>query len=309
MPSPPSVLIVGTGAMACLFSARLLSAGISVTMLGTWQEGVAALRGRGVTLIEADGQEFRYPVRVVSDLAAIRKIDIVLVLVKSWQTERAARQLRDNLPRKTLVMSFQNGLGNREKLAEFLGNEGVFQGIVTLGATLLEPGRVRAGGTGLISLENRPVYQPLIKNLEKAGFTIDQTAAIEPLIWGKLAVNAAINPLTAILEVRNGVLLTLPSARALISLITAEVAAVAMAQGIRLPFEDGFVAVEKVAQRTANNISSMLQDIRRGAPTEIEAINGAVVRMGEKFGVPVPVNRTLTLTVQSKIELNSKQKV
>jgi 2-dehydropantoate 2-reductase len=302
----PSVLIVGTGALACLFAARFSAAEVPVTMLGTWSEGIAALRSVGVTLVEIDGSKHSFPVWVIDDPEDCDELALALVLVKSWQTERAASQLQVCLPPQSQVLSLQNGLGNHQKLADALGADRVFRGVTTVGGTLLAPGRVRSGGEGSISIEANRQLAPFIEIFHRANFSVDKTSEIEPLIWGKLAVNAAINPLTAILDVPNGVLLARPQSRTLMALAAHEVAAVAAMQGIQLPFDDVTTAVENVARRTAHNHSSMLQDIRRGAPTEIEAINGAIVRTAERTGVPTPVNHTLYLLIKSFVAKKSK---
>jgi len=307
MSSSSSILIVGTGALACLFAARFSAAGVLVNILGTWQEGITAFKSNGVTLVEADGSEYRYLVKVITQPEDCQGLELALVLVKSWQTERAALQLRDYLPPQGRVLSLQNGLGNRQKLAASLGSERVFQGVTTLGGTLVGPGRVRSGGEGQISLETNPRLQPFTDLFELAGFAVEKTTEIEALIWGKLAINAAINPLTTILNVPNGALLNQPQSRMLMSLAASEVVAVAAAQNLHLPFDDVSAAVEAVARRTSRNHSSMLQDVRRGAPTEIEAINGAVVRVGDQVGVPTPVNEILYLLVKSMIDLKFKQ--
>jgi 2-dehydropantoate 2-reductase len=119
------------------------------------------------------------------------------------------------------------------------------------------------------------------------------------LLWGKLVINAAINPLTALLRVPNGELLERPAARELLAEAALEATSVALKQGISLPYPDPVLAVQEVARNTAANYSSMLQDVMRGTITEIEAINGAIVKMGEHFGVPTPVNRMLWRLVKS----------
>jgi len=140
---------------------------------------------------------------------------------------------------------------------------------------------------------------PLAIMLEAAGFTIETVSDPTALLWGKLVINAAINPLTALLGVLNGELLVRPSARLLMQSVALEAAAVAKATGVNLPYPDPLAAVEAVALRTAANCSSMLQDIQRRAPTEIDAICGAIVQAGEEVGVPVPVNRTLLHLVKA----------
>jgi 2-dehydropantoate 2-reductase len=129
--------------------------------------------------------------------------------------------------------------------------------------------------------------------LREAGFDVQVVKNAQSLLWGKLVINAAINPLTALLRVPNGELLQLPAARLLMAELAREAAAVAMAHDVSLPFEDPVAAAENVARRTAGNHSSMLQDVLRGAPTEMHAICGVIIRKGEEKGIPVPVNRAM----------------
>ncbi len=292
------VLITGTGALACLFAARLSAAGVRVTMLGTWPEGLAALQTHGVRLVEG-GQERAYPVRATGTTADCAGHTHALVLVKSWQTAGVARRLGKCLAADGLAVTLQNGLGNREALAARLGEERVALGVTTTGATLLGPGRVRPGGAGVISLEDHPRLGTLPDILRRAGFEVEITANADSLVWGKLVINAAINPLTALLRVPNGELLERPAARTLMAALAEEAANVAAAQGILLDFPDPVAAAEQVARRTASNHSSMFQDVLRGAPTEIDAICGAIVRAGKATGIPTPVNRVLWQLVRA----------
>ncbi len=285
------ILIVGTGALATLFAARLAAQGHDITMLGTWDAGLDALRREGARLVDAGGRERVYPVRVTRDPAAARGATLALVLVKAWQTDRAAHQLADCLAADGLAVTLQNGLGNDDILAESIGRERVALGVSTTGATLLGPGLVRAGGEGTISVEAHPRLGGLESALRRASFNVEVVADAKSLVWGKLVVNAAINPLTALLRVPNGELLKRPSARVVMKALAEETAAVASAQSVRLPFSNPSAAAESVAEKTASNHSSMFQDVRRGAPTEIDAICGAVTQAGARHGVPTPVNR------------------
>jgi 2-dehydropantoate 2-reductase len=286
------ILIIGTGAMAGLFAARMAKHA-EVTMLGTWEEGLAALDAGGVFLVDADGSEDVSPVRATSDPKDCAGHHPALVFVKSWQTARAASQLASCLDPEGVALTLQNGLGNLEVLQEALGEERAALGVTTTGATLLGPGRVRAGGAGPTHVAFHPRLEPLIVLLRRAGFEVDVTEDLEGLVWGKLAINAAINPLTALLGIPNGELLARPHALALMDEAAQEAAAVAAARGVNFPYEDpGAIAVE-VAGRTANNRSSMLQDVQRGALTEIDAICGAIAHEGEMLGVQTPINRTL----------------
>jgi 2-dehydropantoate 2-reductase len=171
-----------------------------------------------------------------------------------------------------LAVTLQNGLGNIEILNQHLGGERTALGVTTTGATLLSPGLARAGGEGAVSIEDHPRLGPLTEALRAASFNVDVVADARALAWGKLVINAAINPLTALLRVPNGELLERPEARALMGALAREVAAVASAMGIGTggaplrPYDDPARAAEDVASRTAANHSSMYQDIQRGAP-------------------------------------------
>jgi len=286
------ILIVGTGALATLFAARLgAAAGHTVAMLGGWQDGLKALRENGARLVEADGREQACSVFATDNPADCRGARYALALVKSWQTARAATQLADCLAEDGLALTLQNGMGNRETLGLSLGLPRVALGVTTTGATLLGPGLARAGGEGIVSLEAHPRLGALEAALTGAGFEVQVVTDAESLVWGKLVINAAINPLTALLRVPNGELFQRPAARDLMRALAQEAATVVQAQGVNLPFADAAVAAAEVARKTAANHSSMLQDIRRGAPTEIDAICGAIARAGERLGVPTPYNR------------------
>lgn len=285
------ILIVGTGALATLFAARLAKAEYSVTMLGTWRDGIDALNRDGAQLVDASGKDESFPVHATDDPRGCEGVKQAIVLVKAWQTERVAGQLKECLADDGLALTLQNGLGNRETLIQSLGLDRVALGITTTGATLLGPGLAKAGGEGVVSLEQNQALGPMEEALRSAGFNIQLVEDAQSLIWGKLVINAGINPLTALLKVKNGELLERPSARELMKALAVETAKVAQAEDIPLPFDDPVRMVEEVARKTAANTSSMLQDVLRGAPTEIDAICGAVVTAALKHGMDVPINR------------------
>jgi 2-dehydropantoate 2-reductase len=249
-----------------------------------------------------DGHQFRIPVLASNDPRDCAGAELALVLVKSWQTERAAHQLRECLAADGLALTIQNGLGNREILVEHLGASRVALGSTTTGATLLGPGLAKAGGEGTLSIEGHDRLGPLQQALRRAGFRLDVVQDARALIWSKLVVNSAINPLTAILRVPNGQLLERPAAREMLHALALETAAVAQAEQIDLANSDPVQLVENVARGTAANHSSMFQDIQRGAPTEIDAICGAVTRAGLQHSIPTPFNTACWRLVQALSE-------
>ncbi|MBN1305146.1 MAG: 2-dehydropantoate 2-reductase [Anaerolineales bacterium] len=286
----PDVLVTGTGALASLFAARLSGGGLQVGMLGSWPAGVQALRQDGVCLVNTDGSQSVHPVQVFRNPAACCGVKWALVLVKTWQTARAASQLADCLAEDGLALTLQNGLGNRQILEAALGEERTALGVTTTGATLLAPGKVRDGGVGKVSIEEHPRLHELKDYLHKAGFALEIVPDAQSLIWSKLVINAAINPITALLNIPNGRLLTCPLTRMLMRALARETASVAAAQHIPLSFDNPAAAAEAVAAQTASNHSSMYQDIKRGAPTEIDEICGAIVNAGRKYHIPTPWN-------------------
>lgn len=295
------ILLVGTGALATLFAARLSEAGHGVHMLGTWKKGLAELKQHGARMVDANGNERAFQVCATDDPREVSGAKFAIVLVKSWQTARVARQLKESLASDGHALTLQNGLGNLETLALDLGMGRVSMGVTTTGATLVGPGLVRAGGEGVISIERNQALGPLETALRSSNFNLQIVADAQSLIWGKLVINAAINPLTALLQVPNGELLSHPKARRMMGELARETAEVAEAEHVDLPFSNPVSAAEDVARKTATNLSSMFQDVRRGAPTEIDAICGAVMQMGQKHGIRTPYNKACWTMVRASV--------
>lgn len=306
-----NILIVGTGALGTLFAARLSQAGHNVAMLGTWKEGIASLQKDGARIVDSNGNETKFKVHATDDSRECVGAKHALVLVKAWQTERAARQLSECLADDGLAVTLQNGIGNYETLIHILDQTAtekkreensknpvisvakhshVALGSTTTGATLIAPGVARAGGEGVVTIQRHDKLDSIKSALTSAQFNVHLVEDAQSLVWGKLVINAAINPLTALLRVTNGELLNRPSAREMMTTLACEVAEIARAEKIKLPFDDPAAMAEEVARNTAANQSSMLQDVLRNAPTEIDAICGAVARAGEKHGIETPAN-------------------
>lgn len=301
------IAVIGTGAMGSLFAARL-SPLADVRVFGHWAEQLVALRSQDLKLIELDGSENLQPVRVADLTRHYAPFNFALVLVKSWQTQNAGKMVAQILNETSLVITLQNGLGNREILAESVGSTRTVQGVTSEGATMLGPGSVRHAGKGLTYLAFEPLTEERLTRLAKllgsAGFETHLIANPEGLIWGKLAVNAGINPLTALLQVPNGFLAVNPIARKLMIQAARETEQVAQALKIKLPYDSAADQVVQVALATATNRSSMAQDIARGAQTEIDSICGQIIQHGQKTKTPTSVNEVLLNLIKAKV--NSK---
>jgi 2-dehydropantoate 2-reductase len=285
------IAIFGIGAMGALFGAKL-TPHADVMLIGSWREQLAALRSAPLRLIYPDGREESVQVNAVDYDVAPDPVDVALILTKFSGTTKAADCAARILAPSGLAITLQNGLGNLEMIAEHVGEDRAVLGVTTQGGALDGPGVLRVGGTGTTYLTARDDMKALADLFNRAGVSTESVPDVSTLAWGKLAVNAAINPLTALLHIRNGALLDSEHTRAIMADAAHEVAAVAAAQGIMLPF-DAAARAEEVARLTGPNRSSMLQDVQRGALTEIEAICGAVMRQGAACSVPTPTNTML----------------
>jgi len=289
--------------MGSLFASRLSSVA-KVWQIGHWQAHLEAVRRDGLRLVGADnGLPQVSHFAVTSNPREAAGAELVLVLVKSYQTEAAAKIAAQVLSPDGLAITLQNGLGNVEILANRTGAERATLGVTSAGATMVGPGEVRVAALGHTTLGYRPAIAPRVRAaadlFKAAGFETTLSENLDGLVWGKLVVNTALNPLTALLRVPNGALLEIPAAAGLMAATAQETAQVAQAQGIQLPYDDPAAHVRDVARRTATNRSSMLQDVLRGSRTEVDAINGAVARAGERLGIPTPLNRLLAQLVSA----------
>ena len=270
-----------------------------MTLMGSWRAALAAVAEHGI-LLEEDGRQYEARVRTALADTSPEPADVVLVLVKSHQTATAARLAARALAPDGIVVTLQNGLGNRETLQLTVRREAVAVGVTTAGATLLGPGRVSGHpGRTVLGEDSGQRVAAFVELLKGAGLEADMCAHIQPFLWRKLVANCAINPLSALQGVPNGQLLEDANARERLERAAREAAAVARALGIELG-EDGASIATEVARRTAGNRSSMLQDLERGGLTEIDAINGAVIREARRLGIPVPVNERLYADVRRR---------
>jgi 2-dehydropantoate 2-reductase len=295
------LVIVGCGALGSIIAAHLSSLK-ELVMLGHWPAQISMLGSQGLTMIHPGGNRSIHTFAASDNPLATKEAFAALVLVKSYQTEQAAHEIKQFLAADGLAITLQNGLGNVDVLAQVLGPDRVTQGVTALGATMLEPGLVHFAGRGpthLARSDRSPkILAELVQWMNESGLDTFLAADLDSLVWGKLAINTGINPLTALLRVPNGYLATNAQACELMCAAAAETAAVAKALNIELPFPDVSQRVIEVALATAENRSSMLQDVLRGSQTEIDSISGAVAKWGRSSGIPTPVNNELSRLVR-----------
>ena len=294
-------LIVGPGAMGCLFAARLKKVGHDVILFDHIEERAALINKQG---IQVEGILGDYTVQVSAVTGKIPSIpDIAAICVKANETRKASKDIEKLIGPGTYVLTLQNGLGNVEILEEIFGKQRTLGGVTAEGATLLNDGHIRHAGQGDTKFGSEfPIgdtLEKIVSAFNDAGFKTQSADNVSSLIWGKLIVNVGINALTAITRLKNGRLPDVQGTFAVMKQAVEEAVAVANAKGIDLPYPDPLGRVVEVCRATAGNIASMLQDVLKQNLTEVAFINGAIVKEGAVLGIPTPVNHTLTYLVQA----------
>lgn len=279
------VAVLGPGAMGCLYAAKLAKAGVDCVLIDHADERAKRLTKQGIT-VETAGERETIPVRVLT--RAPSGTGLVIVLAKSYATPTL------NLPPDAAILTLQNGLGNVETLCSMAGSQRILAGSTSEAATLLAEGVTRHVAPGQTRFGAWTSCEPedAHRVLNQAGFDVEITPAPGQTLWEKAAVNAGINPLTALLNVPNGRLIESRETRQLLRDLVVESAKVASTEGYR--FAQSLVErTEQVCVDTAENISSMLQDVRAGRRTEIDAISGEILRRAQLASVPAPRTRVI----------------
>ena len=294
-------LIVGPGAMGCLFAARLFNAGYRVTLLDHNEKRAEEINRNGITVQGISG-DYTAGVPVRTETSGVTP-DIVFICVKSGKTADAAASIKALVKEDTLIATLQNGVGNIEILEEILGRDKITGGVTSEGATSLGIGKIRHAGSGSTVLgpgqKFRKALDKLVEALNKAGFSAGSADNVDDLIWGKLIINVGINALTAITGLKNGQIPLFEGTLDIMKDAVQEAVAVSKAKNINLPYDDPLNKVLEVCRNTSGNIASMLQDVLNKRTTEIDFINGAICREGEKAGISTPVNHTLTRLIKT----------
>lgn len=294
--------VIGAGAMGSLFGGLLAESGLAVWLLDVCDTHVHAVNQLGLRL-ESAGTLRRIEVKATTNPAEIDPVELVIIFVKAGQTEAAARSAARLLRPHGLALTLQNGLGNADVIAGFIGANRVVAGTTAHGATVVGPGKIRHAGVGptVIGMwrgaDQRPARR-IAAALSRAGIETTVNEDIRAVIWDKLLVNVGINAITALTGIKNGQLLDLAASRNLCRAAVREAAAVAQARGIAVR-SDIAEHVLQIARATASNRSSMGQDVDRKRRTEIDVINGVIVREARKAGLPVPVNQTLAALIET----------
>lgn len=290
--------VLGPGAIGTLFAARLARSGSDVRLVDKDAERAARIDAEPVTVTGSNG-EFRHPVPCAPLSRVTAAADLVCLCVKAYDTAEAVRAAARLIGPETVVVSLQNGLDNAETLLKHVGGgDRIVCAVTDQGALLTAPGHVSDTGRGATRIapfvpEGMPGADGFARLLQSAGLPARTYARADTICWSKAIVNTAINPVTAIWNLHNGDLPLTQSAAGQARAACREAQAIARAAGIPLLYRDAWAEVCRVCEQTAENRSSMLQDIRAGRRTEIDAITGAIVRKGDTVGIEAPVCREL----------------
>lgn len=295
MTQPMNVAVMGAGAVGAFFGGMLARAGHRVVLIGR-PAHVDAIRQHGLRL-QAQAFDERLALAANTEPGAAQGADLVLFCVKSPDTEAAGAQLRPHLAPGTLVLTLQNGVDNAERLRPVLPGQAVAAAVVYVATEMAGPGHVRHHGRGELVIEPGPRSEAAAQALRAAGVPTEVSANVRGALWAKLVINCAYNALSALSQRPYGWLAGQPGVAEVMADVLAECRAVAAAEGVALP-PNLDAAVRRIAETMPGQCSSTAQDLARGKPSEIDHLNGHVLRRGRALGVPTPANQVLHTLVK-----------
>jgi 2-dehydropantoate 2-reductase len=288
------VAVVGAGAVGCYYGGMLARAGHDVTLIGRPQH-VEAIERQGLRL-ETQTFDERIRVSASSEGSAVQGAQLVLFCVKSTDTESAAAAIKPHLAPDALLLSLQNGVENADRLRAILPQD-VLAAVVYIGTEMAGPGHVRHHGRGELIIERSRASDEVAQALIAAGIPTDISDNVRGALWAKLILNCAYNALSAITQLPYGRLVQGAGITTVMRDVVDECLAVAKADDVTIP-GDVDAAIRKIAETVPGQYSSTAQDLARGKPSEIDHLNGVIVRRGEALGVATPVNRALHAIVK-----------
>jgi 2-dehydropantoate 2-reductase len=288
------IAVMGAGAVGCYYGGMLARGGHEVVLIGRPQH-VDAVRRAGLLL---DTQQFREHVamQAVTDASGVSGAGLVLCCVKSTDSESAAAEMAPHLAPDALLLSLQNGVDNAERLQAQLGRE-VAPAVVYVATEMAGPGHVKHHGRGDLVIGPSAASEELVRLFAAAGVPVQISDNVMGALWAKLIINCAYNALSAITQLPYGRLVQGEGVEALMRGIVEECLAVAAGAGITVP-ADIWPAVQRIATAMPGQFSSTAQDLARQKRSEIDHLNGYVVRRGEALGIATPVNRVLHTLVR-----------
>ena len=290
------IVIVGPGAMGCLFAVFLSKTKEEIWLLDKNKERAQNLQN-GISVEGISGKWNAKP-NVSADPKEIGIADLIIIATKSYDTKPAITHAMPIIGQDSGILTFQNGIGNVEIIGEIAGPDNVIAGITNLGATLIDDTHIRHAGNGetiigKIDGSNPVILRQIRELFNKVKLETKISRDIKGVLWSKLIINVGINALGALTRLNNGRLTEFEGTRRILRDAVTEAVKIAKRKRIKLIYEDPLAKVEAVCEATASNVCSMLQDVLKKRRTEIDFINGVVVRFGKELGIPAPVNTIL----------------
>ncbi len=306
------IVVLGPGAIGCLVAAFLSKTKEEIWLLDKDKQRAHKLQSQGI-IVEGSSSTWQAKVNVSADAKMIGQADVLIVCVKCYDTKTAIKSAKPCIGPRTYVLTLQNGLGNIENIGEIIGQEKLLAGITHQGSTLLGVGKVRHAGrgetiVGRIDGEFPVELRQIREVFNKAGWETKISRDIKTLLWSKLIINVGINVLSALTRLPNGKIVEYEGTRRLMREAVTEAVRVAKRKRVKLSYDDPLAKVESVCETTSSNICSMLQDVLNGQRTEVDYLNGVIVRHAQELGIAAPVNTVLVELIKT-IESSYKAQV
>lgn len=292
--------IVGAGALGSLFAHIFQRAGIPFSIYENNQSVVDEINTHGLTLNENDIIDIIHP-SISTKPGILADADVIILFVKSYATDSAIKDIVTSIKNDSIIVSLQNGLGNFEVISRYISENRIVLGTTTIGATKTGLSTVLLGGKGTITIGSSSA-----ESIEKAdnmfsmsGLQFTRIFNPQIAVWRKAVINAGINPIAALLNIKNGDILQIPYAMDLQKLVVAESVRAAKATGIQLDNDTMLNEVREICHKTSANKCSMLQDLENHRKTEIDSILGAIISKAALHEIELPVSNTLYLLIKS----------
>lgn len=292
-----NVMVIGAGAMGSLFGGRLALAGHQVTLIDVWQEHIDAVNSRGL-ILNLVGETHLARCTAVRPDDFDGPVDFAILFTKSHHSRAALAGVAQAIRADTPILTLQNGLGNAEIIAEWVAHDQIIAGTTTFPSVLEGPGQIHSAGAGATHImailgQRTPSLERIAAALDQAGLNCDIDENVEATIWEKVAFNAALNAMTAVARSPVKVIADSEHGRDLVKQVVEEVLSVARAKGIPVNSAAVEASITMALRDHREHQPSMVQDLLAGRRTEIDSINGAVVRQAAELNIPVPITETL----------------
>lgn len=293
------IAMVGCGAMGSLIGGVLAKDNVDITFIDPWELHVDTINEKGLLMNDEDKGSEYVKVKATTDPNTVSVVDAVIFLVKSTRTEETLENISPMISDNTVVMTLQNGLGNTDRIVEFVKEENVGFGVIDFSSVLLGPGHISYHlGDARIACNTHtgnknPRFNQLIEIMNNAGLDAYISEDANYGIWNKLIINANYNVLCGITGIKMGELTDLEYSWTLMEGITKELVEVANKKGINLNYDEAIEHIKDLGVKLPLHYPSLAQDVARRVPTEIDSLNGAIVKEGKKVGVATPYNKVV----------------